>query len=74
MYEPLLWLLYADDAVLTADSEEELNIMVVHFVHCCWVLKVNESKDNVLVFERDGLSHCSIGLNGEALDVDEFVY
>ena len=42
-------LLYADDLVLLGESEEELNVIVGHFVEVCRrkCLKVNADKSKV---------------------------
>ena len=44
-------LLYADDMVLSGESEKDLRAMVRRFIEVCWKrgLKVNPSKSKVMV-------------------------
>jgi len=71
-------LLYADDMVLMAEREEDLQ-RLVNAMHerCLQVgLSVNADKTKVLVFEREEqMKICNISLNGVLLEqVSEFVY
>ena len=71
-------LLYADDQVLLASSEEELQEMVN--ILCGTLerkgMKVNVSKTKAMVFERDDCgTECKIMIEGEKVEqVKEFVY
>jgi hypothetical protein len=71
-------LLYADDAVLLADSEEDLQALVTKVYDVCKEsdLLMNVEKSNVMVFERnESMTECKIVVNGESLkQVEEFVY
>lgn len=58
--------LYADGAFLLAESGDGLTGMTSRYQEMCRrILKVNSDKDQVLVSERNRLSQCSIGGNGE---------
>ena len=46
-------LLYADDAVLNASSECELQVLVTTLIEGYESLSLNENKTNILVFERN---------------------
>ena len=72
-------LLYADDAVLIASSEYELQALVDTTLRegCEYnCLSVNANKTKVLIFERDEeRAECKISINGKILEqVDEVVY
>jgi len=71
-------LAYADDAVIIAESEQELQMLMDRLNEACIhkELKVNEKKTKVMVFERgDVKTDCIISMNGERLEqVDDFVY
>ena len=79
-------LLYADGLVLCGESEEDLKVMVGHFVEVCRRrgLKVNADKSNVVLGGDEGLG-CEIhmdgallervsGLNESGTDVAECIY
>ena len=63
-------LLYADDAVLMADSEENLQRMVNVFEGVCMrrKLKVNVSKSKVMVVSKNGGFNVNVQLNGERME------
>ena len=70
-------LLYADDAVLIASSECELQVLVSTLKEVYENnLSLNTKKTKVLVFERDEeRTECKISVNGKILEqVDEVVY
>jgi hypothetical protein len=50
----LFLLLYADDAVIFAESQQELQQILKLFEHYCniWKFKVNVSKKKLLYFQR----------------------
>ena len=67
-------LLYADDTVLIADSEEQLQKMVNVFGKVCWrrKLKVNAAKSKVMVMSRDGGYGVDVFLDGERMEQVEY--
>jgi len=71
-------LLYADDAVLIANSMEDLQSLVSRMNEVCMKneLMMNINKSKVMVFERESTKTvCNIVVNDEYLEqVDEFVY
>ena len=71
-------LLYADDAVLIASSECELQALVTTLKGGCEYnrLSLNANKTKVLVYERDEeRTECKICVNGKILNqVNEVVY
>ncbi|CAG4954309.1 unnamed protein product [Parnassius apollo] len=71
-------LLYADDAVLIAPSEAELQALVTCMKEECEIkgLRLNANKTKVLVFEKDEeRTKCEIWVNQECLEqVNEIVY
>ena len=70
-------LLYADDTVLFASSENELKLLVKHFEEVCRrrLIKANGSKSKIIVIERNGNTGCNISINGENMEVvNEFKY
>ncbi|CAG4964250.1 unnamed protein product [Parnassius apollo] len=71
-------LLYADDAVLIAPSEAELQALVTCMKEECEIkgLRLNANKTKVLVFEKDEeRKKCEIWVNQECLEqVNEIVY
>ena len=71
-------LLYADDAVLLASSESELQTLVTSMKDECEVkgLRLNVEKTKVLVFERnDERTKCEINVNEKILEqLNEIVY
>ena len=70
-------LLYADDAVLLAESEQELQLLVDRFCMVCSKrkLKINENKTKTMVFDRDGSGGCEIMVGEVKLEeVREFKY
>ena len=73
-----LWLLlYADDALLVAESEDELQGMLerFHVSTKSMDLRINVSKTKVMVFGGEEGDAVNVTLNGESLErVDEFVY
>jgi hypothetical protein len=50
----LFLLLYADDTVIFAESQQELQQILKLFEHYCniWKLKVNVSKTKIVVFSK----------------------
>ena len=70
-------LLYADDAVLLAESERELQLLVDRFFMVCErrKLKINEKKTKAMVFDRDGDGSCAVLINDVKLEeVKEYKY
>src|SRR5277367_2527837 len=70
-------LLYADDAVLLAESACDLRELVQCFADVCKrrKMKVNVDKSKVMVFERNGMSQCEVMIDDERLEVvNEFKY
>ena len=71
-------LLFADDTVVVADSEEKLQQLVSEFGRVCErrKLRVNVSKSKIMRCTRDeGGARLNVMLNGEALEeVDKFKY
>ena len=75
--EKISILLYADDAVLLAESERELKLLVDRFSVTCErrKLKINEKKTKAMVFDRDGDGSCDILINNVKLEeVKEYKY
>ena len=54
VYMKLFLLLYADDTVFFAESQQELQQILKLFEHYCniWKLKVNISKTKIVVFSK----------------------
>ena len=71
-------LLFADDAVFVADSEEKLQRLVTDFGRVCErrKLKVNVGKSKVMRCTRsENVARMNVALNGERLEeVDKFKY
>ena len=71
-------LLYADDIVLLADNEKQLQKAVKGVEKFCndWSLKVNTDKTKVMVFDKSGkMSNPNITYNGIELEVvDRYKY
>ena len=71
-------LLFADDTVVVADSEEKLNQLVTEFGRVCErrKLRVNVDKSKVMRCTRnENVDRLNVMLNGEALEVvDQFKY
>ena len=64
-------LLYADDAVLIASSECDLQALVTNLKEGCQNngLSLNANKTNVLIFGRDEeRTECKISVNGKILE------
>ena len=59
-------LLYGNDLVLSAKSEEDLRAMLGDFVVACWRrgLKFNAGKSKVMVLGREVELECEISVNG----------
>ena len=59
-------LLYVDDLILCGKSEQDLEVMVEHFVEVCRKrgLKVNANKSKVMVLGREERLECEISLDG----------
>ena len=59
-------LLYANDLVLSGESEEDLRVMVEWFVEVCRRrgLKVNEGKSKVMVLNREERLECEVHIDG----------
>lgn len=66
--------LYVVDAVLLAESEEDLNRIVGHYNVLGDDVQVNTSKTKILDFERNGLSQHNIGLYGCSDVVNDLRY
>lgn len=66
-------LLYADDTVLIADSEESLQRLVNVFGEVCWrrKLQVNVAKSKVMVMSRGGAVGMNVHMNGERMEQAE---
>lgn len=70
-------LLYADDTVLFAESEDELQTLLNDFGKYCddWRLNVNADKTKVMVFGEKARKNHNVTLNGTRLEtVDTFKY
>ena len=70
-------LLYADDAVLMAESECEISRLGRVFNEVCKrrLLKINAGKSKVMVVERNGHSVPEVTIDGTVLEVvDKFTY
>ena len=70
-------LCYADDVVLLAESEEDLQSMLDVVSHWCkqWRLEVNVSKTKVMVFGARGTQNTKARCCGRELDeVEEYKY
>ncbi|MES9884249.1 MAG: reverse transcriptase family protein [Sedimenticola sp.] len=69
----LLVLLYADDTVIMADNEKDLQFNMDHFNDYCsnWKLNVNFSKTKVVIFgaRKTGKFHFKLG--GNSIDITE---
>jgi Reverse transcriptase (RNA-dependent DNA polymerase)/Endonuclease-reverse transcriptase len=73
----LKMLLYADDAVVVAESAEELQSMLVSLEESTrsMDLKINGGKTKIMVFNGENDDANNVMLNGEKLErVNEFVY
>jgi hypothetical protein len=71
----LFTILYADDAVLSAESVAELHSDLNYFYEYCekWNLKVNINKSKVMVFSKGRLPNFKMN-NMELEIVSEFIY
>ncbi len=71
--------MYADDIVLLAENEADLQCMIDKLYECCkkWRMKVNESKTNIVHF-RNKVTHCtnvSFKLGDNVLNkVEKYIY
>ena len=75
--EKLALLLYADDIVLVAESERELQEMMCTVQKFCheWRMELNRKKTKVVVFGTDGLAGTKIKWDdGEIEEVEEYKY
>ena len=73
----LFMILYADDSVVFAKSNETLQSLLQHIELYCgiWELKVTTKKTKVMIFERGGHTSCDLSLNNTKLEVvDPFKY
>ena len=77
-WEDLFVLLYADDTVILAESEDQLQKAITGMYNYCkkWQLRVNIKKSKVMVFSRGVIrKKPKIMYNNNLLDVcNEFVY
>lgn len=68
-------LLYADDAALVANSEEELQELVERFSHACKVMSMSVNSKKTVVMTQGNDESPNITLNGVSLRVvDSFSY
>ena len=68
-------LLYADEFGLCGESEEDLRIMVLHFVEVCSSsLKVNAGKNKVLMLGKRGGIGVRFARTGCDWSISEFKY
>ena len=75
--ENLSLLMYADDIVLVAESEEDLQLMMNAVARYCthWRLQVNLGKTKTMVFGERGVGKCNIMWHGTVLqEVTEYKY
>lgn len=76
-YLKLAVLLYADDTVLFAENEEELQQLLNKFYIYCsrWKLTVNPEKSKIVIFGDRFRHHDNISFNGQPIEiVDCFKY
>lgn len=76
-YLKLVVLLYADDTVLFAENEEELQQLLNKFqIYCSrWKLNVNPEKSKIVIFGDRSRHHNDINFNGQPIEiVDSFKY
>ena len=81
VYLKLYMLLYADDTVILAESQNELQAALnAMYLYCkTWKLEVNASKTKIVIFRKKNSNVNNINVvftfNGEVLDiVDDFIY
>ena len=69
----IIVLLYADDTVLFAESEEEMQLLLNDFSSYCktWKLNINNDKTKLLVFGHRSRRKCNIYLNETLLEMVE---
>ena len=69
----IIILLYADDTVLFAESEKEMQLLLNEFSSYCktWKLTINNNKTKLLVFGHRGRRNCNIYLNETLLEMVE---
>jgi hypothetical protein len=73
----LTQLLYADDTALLSETETGLRLLVEKFAQVCQkrLLKINEDKSKLMIFEYGETSECDIRVNGRFIEVvDKFCY
>ena len=77
VYLRLYILLYADDTVIFAESDQELQAALnAMFLYCkSWDLEVNPSKTKITIFSNRKQNQNFVFMyNGQALEIDKFVY
>ena len=69
----IIVLLYADETVLFAESEEEMQLLLNELSSYCktWKNKINNHKTKLLVFGSRGRRNCNIYLNETLLEMVE---
>ena len=74
-YLKLVVLLYADDTVLCAESEEELQQLLNEFQSYCvrWKLNVNPEKSKIVIFGHRSCQR-AFSFNEQPIEVDNFKY
>ena len=76
-YLRIIVLLYADDTVLFAESEEELKTLLNDFCKYCndWKLTINPEKSKIMVFGERARTNHNITINDKIIEVvDTFKY
>ena len=76
-YLRIIVLLYADDTVLFAESEEELKTLLNDFWKYCndWKLTINPEKSKIMVFGERARTNHNITINDKIIEVvDTFKY
>ena len=70
-YLKLVVLLYADDTVLFAESEEELQQLLFEFQSYCsrWKLNVNPDKSKIVIFGHRSARRADFTLNDQIVEV-----
>ena len=76
-YLRIIVLLYADDTVLFAESEEELKTLLNDFCKYCndWKLTINPEKSKIMIFGERARANHNITINDKIIEVvDTFKY